>query len=86
MEIKQMHVLVILNGVLIRKNSQHAHDNGLNSNTKPIIQYDIDMNKINEFKSQKEASNILNISYSSISNCCRGKQKNAGGFIFKFLE
>lgn len=44
------------------------------------------MNKINEFKSQKEASNILNISYSSISNCCRGKQKNAGGFIFKFLE
>lgn len=69
-----------------KENSQHAHDNGLNSNTKPIIQYDIDMNKINEFKSQKEASNILNISYSSISKCCRGKQKNTGGFIFKFLE
>ena len=69
-----------------KENSQHAHDNGLNSNTKPIIQYDIDMNKINEFKSQKEASNILNISYSSISKCCRGKQKNTGGFIFKFLQ
>ena len=41
------------------------------------------MNKINEFKSQKEASNILNISYSSINMCCRGKQKNTGGFIFK---
>jgi len=44
------------------------------------------MNKINEFKSQKEASNILNISYSGINKCCRGKQKNTGGFIFKFLE
>lgn len=66
-----------------KENSQHAHDNGLNPNTKRIIQYDIDMNKINEFKSQKEASNILNISYSSINMCCRGKQKNTGGFIFK---
>ena len=66
-----------------KENSQHAHDNGLNPNTKRIIQYDIDMNKINEFKSQKEASNILNISYSSINKCCRGKQKNTGGFIFK---
>ena len=66
-----------------KENSQHAHNNGLNPNTKRIIQYDIDMNKINEFKSQKEASNILNISYSSINMCCRGKQKNTGGFIFK---
>lgn len=69
-----------------KENSQHAHNNGLHPNTKPIIQYDIDMNKINEFKSQKEASNILNISYSSINKCCRGKQTNAGGFGFKFLE
>ena len=67
-----------------KENSQHAHDNGLNSNTKPIIQYDIDMNKINEFKSQKEASNILNISYSSINKCCKDKMKSTNGFIFKF--
>jgi len=67
-----------------KENSQHAHDNGLNPNTKSIIQYDIDMNKINEFKSQKEASNILNISYSSINKCCRDKMKSTNGFIFKF--
>jgi len=65
------------------ENVQHAHDYGLNSNTKYIIQYDINMNKINEFKSQKEASNKLNISYSSINNCCRNKQESTGGFIFK---
>ena len=67
-----------------KENSQHAHDNGLNPNTKSIIQYDIDMNKINEFKSQKEASNILNISYSSINKCCKDKMKSTNGFIFKF--
>jgi len=42
------------------------------------------MNKINEFKSQKEASNILHISHSSINQCCLHKQKTAGGFIFSF--
>lgn len=67
-----------------KENSQHAHDNGLHPNTKTIIQYDIDMNKINEFKSQKEASNILHISHSSINQCCLHKQKTAGGFIFSF--
>jgi hypothetical protein len=68
-----------------KENSQHAHDNGLHPKTKSIIQYDINMNKLNEFKSQIYASKQLNISYSSINKCCRNKQKTAGGYIFKFL-
>jgi len=69
-----------------KENSQHAHDNGLNPNTKSIIQYDNNMRKLNDFKSQKEASKILNISHSSINKCCRGKMKSTNGFIFKFSE
>jgi hypothetical protein len=68
------------------ENVKHAHDYGLNSNTKTIIQYDINMNIMNEFKSQKEASKKLNISYSSINKCCRNKQESTGGFIFKVKE
>jgi hypothetical protein len=67
-----------------KENSQHAHDNGLHPNTKTIIQYDTDMNKIKEFKSQMYASTELNICFSSISKCCLNKQKKAGGYIFKF--
>lgn len=46
----------------------------------------MDMNKISKLKSQTKASKILNISLSSISRCCRGKAKTAGGCIFKFLD
>ena len=67
-----------------KENSQHAHDNGLHPHTKTIIQYDNNMRKLNDFKSQKEASKIVNISHSSINKCCLHKQKTAGGFIFTF--
>ena len=43
------------------------------------------MNKIKEFKSQTEASTELKIDISNICKCCNGKQKTAGGFIFKFV-
>ena len=53
---------------------------------KSVIQYDKNMNKIKEFTSLILASKELNISYSSISKCCRKKQKIAGGFIFEFKD
>jgi len=68
------------------QNSQHAHDNKLHPNTKTIIQYDLNMNKINEFKSQIDAARQLNICDNSIRRCCYDKQKTAGGFIFKFIN
>ena len=68
------------------ENSQHAHDNKLHPNTKSIIQYDLNMNKINEFKSQLDASRQLNIGDNSIRKCCYYKQKMAGGFIFRFVN
>jgi len=66
------------------ENSQHAHNNNLHPKTKSCIQYDLNMNKINEFKSQIDASRQLNICNDSIRKCCNDKQKTAGGFVFKY--
>lgn len=68
------------------ENQIHKVNSGLSNCTKKIIQYDLQMNKIKEFNSQREASKELNISYAGISKCCLEKQKTAGHFIFKFSE
>jgi hypothetical protein len=67
------------------ENQIHKINSGLANITK-IIQYDLQMNKIKEFNSQKQASKELNLPYSSINKCCKGKQKTIGRFIFKFAE
>ncbi len=67
-----------------QENSQHAHDIGLHPN-KQIIQYDLNMNKMKEFKSYIAASIELNIKADYISNCCRGRQKTTHGFTFRLL-
>ena len=51
-----------------------------------IYQMDINGNIINEFPSQAEAFRKTGIGQSCISSCCRGKQKSAGGFIWKYKE
>jgi group I intron endonuclease len=54
-------------------------------NSKAVIQYDLNMNYIDEFYSTREASRILGIDNTSISRCCnKDKYKSAGGFIFKY--
>ena len=69
-----------------QENCIHAIETGLQSNCKRVIQYNLEINKINEFKSMKKASEELEICVTSISKCCLNKQKTAGGFIFKFAE
>ena len=51
-----------------------------------VVQFDLNNNKIAEFKSFMEAERATNIDHSGISACCRGKQKTAGGFIWKKLQ
>ncbi len=68
-----------------KENIQHAFDTGLIiPSQKKVVQYDLLMNKIGEFKSQTEASRQLNIGQTSISRCCSGKLTKAGGFKFRF--
>lgn len=68
------------------ENTQHAIDNKLSSITKSIIQFDLDMNIINEFNSINDASRKLNIIRQNISSVCKNRNLTAGGFIFLFKD
>lgn len=76
-----------LEWVTCAENNLHNHKTGLiNLYTRKVIQYDLEMNEIESYGSIKEASNKLNICLTSIKHVLKGKQKTAGGFIFKYLE
>ncbi len=49
---------------------------------KKVIQYDLNGNIINIFQEASKATHIIN--YDSIINCCIGKYKTAGGFVWRF--
>ena len=51
---------------------------------KIVYQYDLNDNLINQFKSNREASRILNINSGAISRVCNGKRKTYKGFIYKY--
>lgn len=51
---------------------------------KPVLQFDKDMNFIQEFQSVREAARQLNLDSSTISKVCRGVNKTHGGYIFRY--
>ena len=54
---------------------------------KPVAQIDRKTNEIIcIFVGVRNASRMTSISNASISECCRGKRKSAGGYIWKFIE
>ena len=50
----------------------------------PILQYSAKGVLLKEWKSTKEAGEILNIIKESITRCLKGVSKSAGGFIWKY--
>jgi hypothetical protein len=50
----------------------------------PILQYDLDGTFMREFGSQLEASYFLQVKGDGVGACCRGKQKSAYGYVWKF--
>ena len=56
--------------------------NGVTS--KPIIQYDLGGNFIQEYPSMHEAARCLGLKQGGISMCCRGIAKTAYGFVWKY--
>jgi hypothetical protein len=48
-----------------------------------VAQYDLEKNLIKVWDYAKQAINELNLDSTSISNCLSGRQKTAGGFIWK---
>ena len=51
-----------------------------------VAQYDLNDNLIAIFNSQREASEKTGVCRSSITRCCTGNRKTAGGFKWKYLE
>lgn len=58
----------------------------MESKKKSVEQYDTRGNLIAEFESASAASRATGLMRESISRACRGKSKNAGGYIWKYKE
>lgn len=81
-------------------NMRHAYDiglinrellkeNGMKASLKRrkiVEQYSLEGKLIAVFESHKTAGNKTNIFPSSISQCCSGKNKTAGGFVWKHTD
>lgn len=52
--------------------------------SKPVLQFDLQGNFVREWPSMMKVEEEIGISNSSISMCCSGKVKTAGGFIWKY--
>jgi len=53
---------------------------------KPILQYDLKNNLIQEWISFKEIKETLGFFESGLVNCCKGKQLTSKGYIWKYKE
>ena len=57
------------------------------SQKRKVIQYDLNMNELARYDSISEAAKALGKKkFSGISEVCSGKQKTAGGFIWRYEE
>ena len=68
----------------LKRNFKENHKRLIERCKKPIEQYDLDYNFINEFSSITEAAISCGINRQAIGNCANGKSNVSGGFIWKF--
>ena len=54
--------------------------------SKPVIQYDLEGNFIQEWSSATEVEKIIGIQRRNIGAVCSGRRKTAGGFKWKYKE
>lgn len=70
-----------------RENVQHTYDKMNHKNIRPIIQYDLNGNRINVFRSIAEASRSINVHRnSSIRDCCKGRIRIAHGYVWRYQD
>lgn len=53
---------------------------------KTVLQFDSNLVLINKWSSIKKASDILKVSRCAIKRCCDGKDRHAGGFIWRLED
>lgn len=51
-----------------------------------ILQFSENGSFIKEWESARQVEETLGIFTTSIGKCCRGKQKTAGGYVWKYKE
>lgn len=56
------------------------------STNKAISQYTLDGVWVRDWDAISDATRLLGINTSNIAQCCRGKRKSAGGYIWKYKE
>lgn len=72
-------------GYLWSYSKLETHNGHIGQVGKIIQQYTLDNILIQEFESICSAAKQLKISKSGIIRCCKGKQKQCGGFTFKYM-
>lgn len=55
-------------------------------NARPVIQMDMDGNRLHWYKSSEHAARKLGICARNIRGCCEGKRNKCGGFRWEFDE
>ena len=78
------HKEKIRRSLIGRKQSKETREKILEAKQKPIIQYNKNKEKIAEYISAVEAEKLTGVGRSHISQCCNGKRKSAGGYIWRF--
>ena len=68
----------------IAYSAKHRRFENAGANNKPVIQTEIHGKFENRFKSICEAARMTCIRQSSISACCNGRCKTAGGYLWRF--
>ena len=75
----------------LKKGKNHpmygVHRYGKNApHTKRVVQYDKQGNLIKIWDYAKQATEELGINHGNIIQCCKGRLKSAGGFVWKYAE
>ena len=84
---KLNNILENLEWATCLENNIHAIQSGLSKRRKKVIQYDTNMNKIQDFNSVIECAKTLNIGRSCISDNCTGKYTSTKcGYIFRYAK
>lgn len=71
---------------ILREYAKQHYKGKNNPRAKAVLQFDLNKNFIREWDYIKLAALELKINKAAISFCCKGKQKTAGGFIWKYRE
>lgn len=69
-----------------KKKMSEAHTGKTNAPTKSVLQFSKNEEFIAEYPSIMEAERQTGCYNQNISQCCQGKRKSAGGFIWKYKE